>query len=79
MAVVTKRTRIRAALLLAIAALRLVEFRAALVLRHLRTILLIHLWPILGLPQLLGILIAIIGVPELCLVVLCTEIGRGEV
>ena|SRR5215469_246292 len=76
--VVTKRTKMRAALLLTVTALRLVKFRVALVLRHLRTILLIHLWPILRLPQLLAILATVIGIPELGLVVLCTKIGRRE-
>jgi hypothetical protein len=69
----------RAVLLLAVAALRLVKFRAALVLRHFRTILLIHLWPILSLAQLLPILPAVIGFSELGLIVLRTEIRCREV
>ena len=77
--VVTKRSRMRAVLLLAVAALCLVKFRAALVLRHFRTILLIHLWPILRLAQLLAILPAVIGLSELGLIVLGTEIRRREV
>ena len=77
--VVTKRSSMRAALLLAVATLRPVKFRATLVLRHFRTILLIHLWPILSLAQLLPVLPAVIGISKLCLIVLCTEIRCREV
>ena len=77
-AVVTKGTRIRATLLLAVAALRLVIIRAALVLRHLWTILLIHWLSILRLSQLLAILSAVVGVAVLRLVMLCAEVGSSE-
>jgi hypothetical protein len=69
----------RAALLLTVAALRLVRFRAALVLRHFRSILLIHFWTILSLAQLLAILPSIIGPLELGLIVLRTEIRARDV